>query len=69
MTSREPWQPHIERQSEFNPFDTTPKDNAPNRASKIRNAEEDTAPLQGSKDLSDADSLEDVIADAYQKPQ
>lgn len=69
MTSREPWKPHMERQAEFNPFDTTPKDDALKRAPKIRNAEEDTAPLQGTKDLSDADSLEDVIADSYQKPQ
>jgi hypothetical protein len=29
-------------------------------------ANEDSAPLQGSKDLSDADSLEDVIAESYE---
>jgi hypothetical protein len=34
---------------------------------KLRNPEEDTTPLQGSKDLSDADSLEDVIADAQRE--
>ncbi len=67
MTSREPWKPHIERQAEFNPFDITPKDEALISAPKLRKPDEDTSPLQGTKDLSDVDSLEDVIADAYQK--
>ena len=67
MTSHQPWKPHIERQPEFNPFDTTPKDDSLTSAPKLRNAEEDTAPLQGSKDLSDADSLEDVIAEAHRE--
>lgn len=68
MTSREPWQPHMDQQSEFNPFDTTPKEGAPNSALRLRKAQEDTAPLQGTKDLSDSDSLEDVIADAHREP-
>ena len=32
---------------------------------RIPLANEDSAPLQGTKDLSDADSLEDVIASSY----
>jgi hypothetical protein len=39
----------------------------PRRTVKLRDPEQDTAPLQGTKDISDADSLEDVRADAQEK--
>ena len=34
---------------------------------KLRDPEQDTAPLQGTRDISDADSLLDVQADAEEK--
>ncbi|MGA8707055.1 MAG: hypothetical protein WB646_08725 [Steroidobacteraceae bacterium] len=69
MSIREPWRPKIDNQPEFNPFGTVIDDhNALSDPPKLRDAEQDTAPLQGSKDLSDADSLEDVIAHAHSQP-
>jgi len=58
----------MDREPEFNPFGTVIDDNnSLSNPPKLRNPEEDTTPLQGSKDLSDADSLEDVIADAQRE--
>jgi len=62
MSTHEPWRPKIDRQPEFNPFGTViDNNNSLSNPPKLRNPEEDTTPLQGSKDLSDADSL---VADA-----
>jgi len=66
------WRPAVEGDREFNPFASTGfsgdgrtqfGQSAVERPA-IRDAAEDTAPLEGSKDLSDADSLRDVVAAA-----
>ncbi len=63
-----PWEPKIERAREFNPFTKVDADKGPFTETRdLERLEEDTAPLQGSKDLSDKDSLQDVIADAYEQ--
>jgi hypothetical protein len=69
MSSRKPpWEPKIERAREFNPFAKVDADKGPFTEKRdLERPEEDTAPLQGSKDLSDNDSLQDVIADAYEQ--
>jgi len=69
MSSRKPpWEPKIERAREFNPFAKVDADKGPFVETRdLERPEEDTAPLQGSKDLSDKDSLQDVIADAYEQ--
>jgi hypothetical protein len=62
MNETKPWYPNLDKSKEFadhkNPLGDTPP-------VKMPLPKEDTAPLQGSKDLSDDDSLEDVIADSY----
>ncbi len=64
MSKRKPWSPRIDSQPVFNPF--TPADGDRSKdVPKLREPNEDTAPLQGTTDFSDADSLEDVIADAH----
>jgi hypothetical protein len=65
MTEHKPWQPHVDQEAEFNPFANAKagKDTLINTPA-IQDATEDTSPLQGTKDLSDEDSLEGVIADA-----
>ncbi len=66
MSSRKPWEPKIERDSEFNPFAKVDAAKGSFTESRgLLDLEEDTSPLQGTKDLSDVDSLQDVIADAY----
>lgn len=66
MPSRKSWEPKIERDREFNPFAKVDADKGPvTETQDLESPQEDTAPLQGSNDLSDADSLQDVIADAY----
>jgi hypothetical protein len=60
------WRPRIERVKEFNPFEAlAAEDEYLMNAPKLR-SKDDTAPLQGTKDVSDADSLEDVIAETPQ---
>jgi hypothetical protein len=59
------WRPRIERPVEFNPFEALAGDDYLRNAPKLRSSE-DTAPLQGTRDVSDTDSLEDVIAEAPQ---
>jgi hypothetical protein len=65
MNSRKPWQPKMDdTERTLNPSASPVSDregilDTP----QIRDPAEDSAPLQGSKDLSDDDSLEDVIAD------
>jgi hypothetical protein len=64
MTPRKPWQPRIDSDPELNPFSNdAPGSNGLTESPEIEDPEEDSAPLQGSRDLSDEDSLEDVIAD------
>jgi hypothetical protein len=63
MTERKPWQPKMDQQQELNSF-VNATTGTTHENDEINDAEEDSAPLQGSKDLSDADSLQDVIADS-----
>jgi hypothetical protein len=64
MSPRKPWQPRVDPDTELNPFHNGASDaDNPLDNPQIQDPEEDSAPLQGSKDLSDDDSLEDVIAD------
>jgi hypothetical protein len=63
MSANKPWSPKIDSDPLFNPF-TPPDGDKSNSTPTLLDPEEDTAPLQGTKDLSDPDSLEDVIADA-----
>jgi hypothetical protein len=67
MTDRKPWQPHLDSEPEANPFANRTQGDG-RFVNKIRDATQDTAPLQGSKDLSDEDSLDDVIADSADDP-
>jgi hypothetical protein len=54
MSSRKPWQPRVDTDSELNPFHNGASDAGnPLQNPQIQDAEEDSAPLQGSKDLSD----------------
>jgi hypothetical protein len=64
MSQRKPWQPKIDAERELNPFanDASERD-ASLDTPRIDEPDVDSAPLQGTKDLSDEDSLEDVIAD------
>jgi hypothetical protein len=66
MSSHKPWSPDIDGQPLLHPFGSPDGDKS-RRALKLEDPEHDTAPLQGTKDISDADSLEDVIADAESK--
>ena len=62
---REPWKPRVEEEQEFNPFSPPGDDrDALLHSPKINDPSQDSTPLQGSKDLSDPDSLDDVIEDA-----
>jgi hypothetical protein len=66
MSSQKPWSPDIDSEPLLHSFAPSEGDRS-RRTLKLRDSEEDTAPLQGTKDLSDADSLDDVIADAESK--
>lgn len=66
MSSDKPWSPDIDSQPLLHPF-ASPDGDKSRRTLKLDDPEQDTAPLQGTKDISDADSLEDVIADAESK--
>jgi hypothetical protein len=66
MTSQKPWSPDIESDPLLHPF--APSDGGKGSSVlTLRDPEEDTTPLQGTMDISDADSLEDVRADAEAK--
>jgi hypothetical protein len=58
------WRPRIEGRPLFN-AEPSVVDRPDPMATEVRDTEEDTAPLQGTHDVSDEDSPEDVIADAY----
>jgi hypothetical protein len=62
MAERKPWQPSLDTEPDANPFANRTQGEG-SFVKKVRDPEEDTAPLQGSKDISDYDSLLDVIAD------
>jgi len=62
MSDPKPWQPSLDTEPELNPFANRTQGEALFKK-KLRDPEEDTAPLQGSRDISDDDSLIDVIAD------
>jgi hypothetical protein len=66
MSSDKPWSPDIDGQPLLHPF-ASPDGDKSRSAVKLDDPEQDTAPLQGTKDISDSDSLEDVIADAESK--
>ena len=69
MSNDKPWSPTLENAKEFSELSNEAHGNSPPvRTPPVRVpplASEDTAPLRGSRDLSDPDSLEDVIADSY----
>jgi hypothetical protein len=62
MSDRKPWEPSLNTPEDANPFANRTQGEG-KFTRKVREPEEDTSPLQGSKDLSDEDSLDDVIAD------
>lgn len=63
MSDKKPWYPNLEESREFTDHPNPALGNDPPLRMPLAN--EDTAPLQGSKDLSDEDSLEDVVAASY----
>jgi hypothetical protein len=62
MADRKPWQPSLDTEEEANPFANRTQGDGSFK-NTVRDTQEDTAPLQGTKDMSDEDSLVDVIAD------
>lgn len=66
MSSQKPWSPRIEGQPLLNPFESADGDKGYSSL-ELRDPTQDTGPLQGTGDISSADSLEDVIADAEAK--
>jgi hypothetical protein len=63
MADIKPWYPTLETSKVFREHDSPTLDQEP--PLHLPDANEDTAPLQGSKDLSDTDALQDVIAASY----
>jgi hypothetical protein len=62
MAERKPWQPSLDTEPDANPFANRTQGEGL-FVKKVQDPQEDSAPLQGSKDISDDDSLLDVIAD------
>ncbi len=63
MSEIKPWYPDLGKPKNFQDhINPALGDDPPLR---VPDATEDTAPLRGTKDLSDDDSLEDVVADSY----
>ncbi len=67
MSDRKPWEPSLDASEDANPFANRTQGEG-RFTKKVRDPEEDSSPLQGSKDLSDEDSLLDVIADQSAPP-
>ncbi|HEY4772860.1 MAG TPA: hypothetical protein VIH50_07500 [Steroidobacteraceae bacterium] len=67
MSERKPWQPSLDTPEDANPFANRTQGEG-KFTKRLRDPEEDTSPLQGSKDISDEDSLVDVIADESAPP-
>ena len=64
MSDTKPWYPNLDKSKPFQEHaNPALGDDAP---LEVPDAKEDTAPLQGSQDLSDPDSLEDVIATTFE---
>lgn len=63
MSAKKTWKPKIDTPAPFNAVPNVLDKPAP---TELQDPEEDTAPLQGTHDLSDEDSLEDVIAESYE---
>jgi hypothetical protein len=70
MSDTKPWTPTLDNAKDFSDLANRAHGNIPpDREPPLRvppRATEDTAPLRGSKDVSDPDSLEDVIAESYE---
>lgn len=64
MSETKPWYPNLGKNKDFTDHVNPALGDDP--PLKIPLATEDSAPLQGSKDLSDDDSLEDVIAESFE---
>jgi hypothetical protein len=57
----EAWRPRVDRAGVLHGFQNeTPEADSILESPEVRDPEEDTAPLQGTKDRSDEDSLEDT---------
>jgi hypothetical protein len=67
MSEPKPWQPSLDSEPELNAFANRTQ-GEPSFKNKVRDPQEDTAPLEGSKDLSDGDSLIDVVAESSRVP-
>ena len=67
MADRKPWQPSLDTEPEANAFANRTQGDGSFKK-KIRDSEADTSPLEGSKDISDDDSLLDVVADESRDP-
>ena len=66
MSSQKPWVPRIDGQPLLHPFGSPDGDKSHSDL-ELRDPTQDTEPLQGTRDISGSDSLEDVIADAEAK--
>jgi hypothetical protein len=60
MTERKAWQPALDTEPEINPFAN--RSQGERSVEEVRSPDEDSGPLQGSKDRSDEDALVDVAA-------
>jgi len=57
----EAWRPRVDSERVLHGFQNeTPEADSILESPEVRDPEEDTAPLQGSKDRSDKDSMEDI---------
>jgi hypothetical protein len=64
VSENKPWSPNLGKSKDFTDHTNPALGDDPPLRMPLPN--EDSAPLQGSKDLSDEDSLEDVIAESYE---
>ena len=57
----EAWRPRVDRERVLHGFEgETPEADSILESPEVRDADDDTAPLQGTKDRSDDDSMEDI---------
>jgi hypothetical protein len=57
----EAWRPRVDRERVLHGFtNETPEADSILESPQVRDPDDDTAPLQGSKDRSDEDSMEDI---------
>jgi hypothetical protein len=58
---QEPWRPRVDSERVLHGFQSdSPEADSILESPELRDPEEDTAPLQGTKDRSDDDSMEDI---------